>query len=82
MPYITEERRSDLMHNPEAFPRNSGELNFLLTQVILEYLPEAPHYSDYNEVIGVLECMKQEFYRRVVATYEDKKCEENGEVYV
>jgi len=31
--------------------------------------------------MGVLECIKQEFYRRAVAPYEDKKKEENGDVY-
>ena len=38
-------------------------------------------YHAYNEIIGVLECVKQEFYRRMVAPYEDKKCEENGDVF-
>jgi len=31
--------------------------------------------------VGVLECAKMELYRRVAAPYEDKKKEENGDVY-
>jgi len=38
-------------------------------------------YATLNTVIGVLECAKLELYRRVVADYEDQKCEENGDVY-
>ena len=38
-------------------------------------------YSEINSVIGVLECAKMELYRRIAAPYEDKKCEENGDVY-
>jgi hypothetical protein len=38
-------------------------------------------YDDYNSLIGTLECAKQELYRRKIAAYEDKKIEENGEVY-
>lgn len=37
-------------------------------------------YADYNEVIGVLESCKLEFYRRHVAAYEDRKIKENGDV--
>jgi len=32
-------------------------------------------------VIGVLESVKMELYRRKIADYEDEKCEENGDVY-
>jgi len=38
-------------------------------------------YSLLNEVMGVLECCKQEFYRRPVADYENKKLDLNGDVY-
>jgi len=47
----------------------------------LDYLPPKPSYSDYNALVGVLECAKLEFYRRAVAAYEDKKIKENGDVY-
>jgi hypothetical protein len=58
-----------------------GELNFAITQAIITYLGSDPHYKDFNEVIGVLECMKLELYRRMAAPYEDRKCAENGDVY-
>lgn len=37
-------------------------------------------YADYNEVIGMLESCKLEFYRRHVSPYEDKKIQKNGDV--
>jgi len=82
MPYIKEERRKDL-DKYDLVPRDPGELNYTIIQDILEYLglKDELHYADYNEVIGVLECVKQELYRRLIAPYEDKKKEENGDVF-
>lgn len=86
MPYIPKEAR--LSMDLEGHARRAGiglsspgELNFVLTTAILAYLGSDPHYRDFNEVIGVLECVKQELYRRMVAPYEDQKCIENGDVY-
>ena len=31
-----------------------------------------------EEVLGVLQCVSYEFYRRAVVPYEDKKIEQNG----
>jgi hypothetical protein len=62
-------------------PDTPGELNFAITQLLLNYLDGGMSYTAINEVIGVLECAKLELYRRVAAPYEDKKKEENGDVY-
>jgi hypothetical protein len=82
MPYIEKDRRIDLDEG-EA-PQTEGELNYAITQLCLDYLFDLnpdPGYADYNKIIGVLEGVKLEFYRREVANYEDKKIEENGDVY-
>ena len=60
---------------------SEGELNYILTRLVLSWL-EDPNYKAYNAAIGVLECVKQELYRRSVGPYEDTKKEENGDVYV
>lgn len=80
MPYIKPKDRGELI-NEKRFPETPGELNFMLTAYILDYLSIKSKYSDYNEIIGVLECVKQEFYRRAAVPYEDKKIKENGDVY-
>ena len=41
---------------------------------------QATLYENFNAMIGALECCKQEYYRRIIAPYEDKKIEENGDV--
>jgi predicted DNA-binding protein with PD1-like motif len=40
-----------------------------------------PSYHNYNKAIGVLESVKLEFYRREVASYENKKIKENDDIY-
>jgi len=38
-------------------------------------------YRTMNEVLGAFDAASKEFYRRVVAPYEDEKIEQNGDVY-
>jgi hypothetical protein len=39
-----------------------------------------PSYTKVAMITGVLENVKQEFYRRVAESYEDKKIVENGDI--
>ena len=86
MPYIKAEERTD---EHLKFPENAGQLNWSLTRNIQAYIARqtherslpAPNYALYNEVMGVLACMQQELYRRVIAPYEDQKANENGDVF-
>lgn len=79
MPYIrTEDRHRVEMNGPLTV----GELNYAITKLCTDYLAAAgTSYGIINDVIGVLECAKQEFYRRVAVPYEDHKIKENGDVY-
>ena len=80
MPYIKQELRDRLDMFIDSFPvLSTGELNYVVTRLLLNTNPT--RYEDYNSLIGVLECTKQEFYRRAVATYEDVKATENGDLY-
>ena len=87
MPYINSMRQIYLECGIECdreTPKTSGELTFLLTTIIKEYLNQTdkePNFQTLNEIIGSLECTKLEFYRRMVAPYEDQKIKENGDVY-
>jgi len=45
------------------------------------HLKDDIRYASLNEVIGVLECVKQEFYRKKVVPYEKRKIKENSDVY-
>ena len=59
-----------------------GELAYVITKACLHYLEDCdPGYSAYAQVVGVLETVKLELYRRQIGPYEDRKCEENGDVF-
>jgi len=66
----------------EALDRNpdrDGHLNYLVSSIIDEVYER--NYASLNAAIGVLECVKLELYRRILAPYEDTKIEQNGDVY-
>ena len=81
MPYINPEIRAEILLNPEAI-LNAGELNYYISTLIDHFInKKGKSYSTINEVIGSLECVKLELYRRIAAPYENTKLQENGEVY-
>lgn len=63
-------------------PTNSmaGNINYLFTR-ILNRVYSSPRYDDINEVVGILGCCQQEFYRRVAVPYEEQKRYDNGDAY-
>lgn len=94
MPYINETRRDyfdgliinlgnaiDTINEDDS-PTLAGDLNYIITSLLDRAYPITKRYRQINEIIGVLECAKMEFYRRVAAPYEDQKKHEDGEVYV
>jgi hypothetical protein len=80
MPYITKEQREELY---DRDPVNAGELQYLIAVMISDYLSDKDQYEyqTLNDVMGALAGAQQEFYRKVVAPYEDKKELINGPVY-
>ena len=88
MPYIKQEQRNlvdakikDLASAIKGIGKQdrAGVLNYTVSCLIRE-LYEL-RYSEVNEAVGALECIKQEYYRRLAAPYEDLKIKENGDVY-
>jgi hypothetical protein len=87
MPYIKPEDRpkyeknlKELIEIIKAQPvdKLDGEVNYCVTRLMKGLYP--PKYFNYNRAIGVLECIKLEFYRRMVGPYEDTKIKESGDV--
>lgn len=87
MPYIKPEKREkykraleELIGILKSLPAEEvdGELNYVVTKILKEVYPL--RYFHINKAMGVLECVKQEFYRRVAAPYEDMKMKESGDV--
>jgi hypothetical protein len=87
MPYITMDQRLEIDNEIQSmglswFPQNAGELNYLVSRFIANYLEEnGLKYANCNEMIGALECAKLELYRVMIGPYEDEKIAENGGVY-
>ncbi len=87
MPYIKTANRTkyntvlkELIETLKALPPEEvdGELNYVITKLLKEIYPL--RYLHINKAIGVLECAKLEYYRRVAAPYEDLKIKEAGDV--
>ncbi len=88
MPYITSEERAELDKEIEALiqklskapvEKMDGRLNYVITRLLAQLY--SPSYFNYNRAMGVLSSVMNEFYRRRVAPYEDRKIRENGDVY-
>ena len=95
MPYILSEKRHpldpiiELMRKElvnlaldDANNNHAGNLNYIFTKLLMISYGTADDtsYANINQAIGVVECVKQEFYRKVAAPYEDKKELENGPI--
>jgi hypothetical protein len=92
VPYIDEKRRllyddfleglcEELNEAPAA--NFAGDLNYIISTLLSNRVNGFTklNYDMINEIVGVLECAKMEFYRRVAIDYERKKIIENGDVY-
>lgn len=81
MPYIKGKDRTAICIGTKGC-QTAGELNYAITILCKAYLREnGLSYQRINDIVGALEGCKLEFYRRLVAGYEDKKIQENGDVY-
>lgn len=87
LPYIKPENRvkyenvlDELIGTLKSLPVEEvdGELNYVVTKILKQIYPL--RYFHINKAVGVLECIKLEFYRRVATPYEDKKIRESGDV--
>jgi len=79
MPYIEKQDRKQLQ---QRLPDNAGELAYVLSQNVDAYLAtHKVNYARHAEVIGVLETLKLEIYRRFTAPYEDAKHFHNGDAF-
>lgn len=58
---------------------HDGAVNYIITKLLKELYPRGSYYF-LNRALGVLTAVQLEYYRRVVAPYEDKKIKENGDV--
>ena len=84
MPYIKEEdRRWFDASIPDVVSKNTtaGELQYCIAIMLKAFIGNGYNYQRLNDAMGALNGANLEFYRRVVAPYENNKIDENGGVY-
>lgn len=87
MPYIKQAKRDELqaaiVDLLDALELSTpGDLNFVISSLIWSKWMDDPSYTKGNELMGVLECAKLEFYRRRLAAYENRAITANGDLEV
>lgn len=88
MPYISQQTRNHLNQYLDPLAEEifasknfAGDINYSISYILARLTNHQLNYARANACVGALECAKQEFYRRVVAPYEDTKIVQNGDVY-
>lgn len=87
MPYIKKAARVPYDPHIEALVSllksnnaSAGDLNYIISRITKGLFEANLSYAEANKLIGVLECVKQELYRRAIAPYEDRKIQEHGDI--
>jgi len=92
MPYIKKDLRRNIDEAIASLSANivnnadessiEGVMNYTITSLLDNIVygsgEKKWRYKFINRVIGVLECIKLEFYRQLAGPYENKAIEENG----
>lgn len=88
MPYIAPERRP--LHDDAIAVLTAkldagtpgGDINYIITRLLSHWIRKRGlSYAVLADAVGVMETAKFELYRRVAGPYEDRKMENNGDVY-
>lgn len=85
MPYINKDLRGAFDRNineliSKLVVTEPGEINYVISRIIWGLFKTTRRYGAANALLGVLEAVKLEFYRRCVAPYEDEVKAKNGDL--
>lgn len=92
MPYIKNKDRKELNDKIRALVDSindtsedniEGMLNYVITTLLTSSMrpnDKKWRYKIFNRAIGTLECVKLEFYRRLVSRYEAECVNSNGDI--
>jgi len=87
MPYIDSKSRVLYEKTLDEFQEvlktkrpTAGELNYLISSMLWELFRIDKNYQTINDIVGILENVKLEFYRRKAESYENGKIEANGDL--
>ena len=78
MPYITQESREAI----DLEDLDHGDLTYAICVAMDQYVKRhGMSYTVLSQARSAALDAADEFYRRVMAPYEDEKCEQNGDVF-
>ncbi len=88
MPYIPRNERKQYQEIldslaslvPQDRMQRPGHMNYIVSLLVEKVYGKQLRYADHNEVVGFLQCIALEFYRRKTAPYEDIKVAEEGDL--
>jgi len=86
MPYIRPEYREKFKTSINQISYDitgTGEFNYCISSIAFALLQRDPEggYEAMSAIRAAMNDASDEFYRRVMAPYEDQKMKENGDVY-
>ncbi len=91
MPYVDQKTKDRLPSYPQGarpteLPHSCGQLTYLITNQIIAYLESARQsrgvsFENLGVVEGALGKALTDFNERIVKPYEEKKREQNGDVW-
>lgn len=79
--HIKKESKRRVLDSMGRILADTGELSYVIMRILLTYMGDTLTETKINEVVGVLERIKLEFYRRLCAPFEEIKKEENGDIF-
>jgi len=87
MPYIVKKSRPEydkhIQNIVEAWRAKNfpvGDVNYVITRMMLEWFFMRKRYATLNAIRGVLGCVWDELWRRHGAPYEDTAIKKNGDI--
>lgn len=86
MPYIPQDRRDyiecltikEIAQEPQKF--SVGEFNFIISKILWSYFEANRCYPVINDILGILEAVKLEFYHRKAEPFEFRKRTMHGDL--
>ena len=84
MPYIPNHNREAILCYVKELLEEIdtvGGFAYALTELLRGMVGSQPDFHELSKILGVYESVKLEYYRRLMAPYEDRKCAENGDVF-
>lgn len=83
MPYILGDSRHRINQSLKQLDidiYNEGDFAYTVYRLMLMFSGNKTNFTTISSVVGVVECVIDEYKRRILHPYEDKKRQDNGDI--